>query len=101
MKITCLETPSSRYGQYVIVYALAAWPKGTVKSRGWENARVVYEREATEDELAEARCSNRFLCWRYKSWEGVLNDEALYGIDANHVHEQWREERYGTSHSAA
>lgn len=83
MRITCIATPTSSMGQYAIVYNMAAWPERTLKARGWLNARVVYERQATEYESLENSESKRYLAFRYDSWAEVLADKAKYGIDAD------------------
>jgi hypothetical protein len=82
MKITVLATPRSKFGPFTVVYDLARWPEGTRRNRGWEGASVVYEREATSDEIEEQRQSPRMLCFRNESWDQLAGDEARYGVDA-------------------
>lgn len=81
MKITVLRCPNSKYGPYHVVYGLDAWPAGTRRNRGWENASVVYEREATEGEMMEQRTAYRYICYRYQTWSGLVEDEMRAGVD--------------------
>ncbi|MDA8232771.1 MAG: hypothetical protein M0006_15680 [Magnetospirillum sp.] len=90
MRITCLSTPKSKFGPFTVVYDLYKWPAGTRRNRGWENAPVVFERSADPREIEEAKASPRFISYRYKSWEGVVNDEARFGFDANTLRDAWR-----------
>lgn len=83
MKITVIETPNSAKGRFAVVYALATWPERTLRHRGWLNARLVYERAATPDEVLEQRESFRYLAFRYQDWVALVADEAKYGIDAD------------------
>lgn len=82
MRVTLIETPGSSMGEYAIVYDMQAWPKNTVRNRGWRNAHVLYERDATADEVEEQRQSPRYLAYRYKSWDQVVADERKYAVDA-------------------
>lgn len=83
MKITVLDCPKSKSGRYHLVYGLSAWPKGTRHNRGWANARVIYSRQATQEEVDEQEACMRHLCWQYKDWDLLVADEAKYGVDAN------------------
>lgn len=95
MKITVLSTPNSKFGPYTVVYNMAAWPARVVASRGWNGPSVgtVYERPATEIEIEEQRQSPRYLCFRNKSWEHLVGDEAKYGVDAVAARDVWRASR--------
>ena len=83
MRITLLHCPKSKHGPYHLVYHLAAWPAGTVRSRGWTSARVIYEREAKPAEVQEYLASTRYPSWRYRTWQELRDEEALYGVDAD------------------
>jgi len=83
MKITILDCPKSKHGRYHLIYGLNSWPAGTIKNRGWNNASILYERQATPEEAAEQENAWRFLCYRYREWGELVKDEAKYGIDAN------------------
>lgn len=89
-KITVLETPNSLRGPFTVVYNLAGWPEGSRRNRGWEKAHIVYEREATADEIAEMKESTRFLCYYNTGWAQVITDEARYGVDAEAAKAAWR-----------
>lgn len=83
MRITVLETLSSRKSRFVVVYAMASWPERSLQHRGWLNARLVYDRPATPYERQEAAESTRYLAFRYPDWAALAADEAKYGIDAD------------------
>lgn len=99
MRITVLHTPDSKFGPYTVVYGLEAWPLGTRRNRGWEKAAVIYQRPATPDEIQEQRESSRFLCFRNRSWEELVADEAKYGVDANALAARWWARRGGLAPS--
>ncbi len=82
MRITVLHTPTSKFGPFTVVYALATWPAGTRRNRGWESTATIYVREATPTEVEEARTCPRMISYRYRSWAALVADEAKYGVDA-------------------
>lgn len=83
MRITVLDCQGSKFGRYHLVYGLASWPGGTRQNRGWNNARVVYERPAHPYEEAEQDDSPRLMCYVYRDWETLSADEAKYRFDAD------------------
>lgn len=81
MKVSVLHCPRSKYGPYHVGYGLSAWPSGTRRNRGWDNARVLYEREATEGEMMEQETAYRYICYRYLTLSGLFEDEMRAGVD--------------------
>lgn len=90
MRITVIETPTSKKGKFAVVYKMSAWPHGTLKNRGWLHAAVRYERDATPDEEMEQAAAWRFVAYRYNTWAEVVSDEEKFGIDADAEVEKWR-----------
>lgn len=95
MKVTVIETPSSDMGALALIYDMKGWPERTLRARGWLNAHVIYERDATAAEAEDQRQSPRYLAWRFESWEKLVNDEAREGIDAEECRRRWRAQLLG------
>lgn len=60
---------------------------GTVRNRGWLGAPVIYARPASDAEVAEQRACPRYLCYRYRHWDELREDEAKYGYDVDCLRE--------------
>jgi len=81
--VTCLRCPRSSKRLYVIVYDLHSWPMRVIQHRGWFKDEVIYARPATDREMAEQAAAMRHICYASNSWEAIVKDEAIFGIDAN------------------
>jgi hypothetical protein len=90
--IKVLRTKSERNGPIVFVYNWYEWPRRVLKERGWLNAEVLYEREATQDDLADHANSMRCRAYIYKSISSLIADESLYGVDAGHLMDTWNQQ---------
>lgn len=64
-----------------IAVVFGDWPERVLTHRGWTNSRYVCERQATAEEQEWLAGCNRFQAMRYKTLEGLLEDEARI-IDA-------------------
>lgn len=84
MKITVIKY-SGKNSEFVVIYNYSAWPVGTLKSRGWLNAPTLYVRDATPEEVQEWQETKRMIACRYMTWEDLVEDEALYRVDANQL----------------
>lgn len=81
--VTCLRCPRSGKRLYVIVYDLHSWPMRVIEHRGWFKDEVIFARPATDREVKEEAAAMRHICYGADSWEQVVADEAMYGVDAN------------------
>ena len=64
---------SERNGGIIVVYG--NWPGSAMKSRGWTQKRMFYQREATTQEMAELSGALRYMSIRYTSLDSLLRDE--------------------------
>jgi len=90
MLVTLLHCPQSLFGPFHLVYDLAQWPDGTVRSRGWSKALTLYVRYGTAVDALAAEGATRYLCWRYRDWDSLRADEARCGIDADRCRALYR-----------
>lgn len=88
---TVLHTLRSKKGVYTLVYDLERWPEGTRKNRGWVDAPVIYERWLSAEEKADYADVTRFQAWRYRDWQDLVNDEAMYGFNANQLKREYKQ----------
>tara|TARA_B100000965_G_scaffold331170_3_gene295222 strand:+ start:5435 stop:6100 length:666 start_codon:yes stop_codon:yes gene_type:complete len=100
MRITVFHMPKSKKGPFHLVYAVGAWRESSVKNRGWAKAPIVYQREATEAEVLQQANENRNICYRYRTWADLAEDEARYGVDAASLVRPSLRDHYGVTSAA-
>jgi hypothetical protein len=78
-----LRRPNRGKFNFCIVYDWASWPERSLRAKGMINSETLYIRNMTPDELEEKLERHRELSFFYETWEQLVSDEMLYGIDAN------------------
>ncbi|MBS4064193.1 MAG: hypothetical protein KGZ74_06510 [Chitinophagaceae bacterium] len=60
---------------FVVLYDPPAWPDRITARRGYDSMKVIYSRKMTDDEWADYQKAWRCQAWKYKSIDGLLEDE--------------------------
>lgn len=77
--VTYYRVSAGRNAGIAVVFG--DWPERVLTHRGWTNSRYICQRQATAEEQDWLAGCNRFQAMRYKTLEGLLEDEARI-IDA-------------------
>ena len=74
-KVTCIYTPQSKVGKFVVIYNMHEWPERVLKSRGWIDKKIIFERPTTktEDKVLQKIRLEQAYC--YNDIEKLIEDE--------------------------
>jgi hypothetical protein len=62
---------------FVVLYDPKSWPSRITSKRGYNNMRIIFQRDMTKEETEAREKSWRCMAYKYQNIDGLIRDEIL------------------------